>query len=98
MAIFEKEKAVRRTITIPRRVNDKDLLALIEVGGMIINKEVIYELFFKNSYDSVKVAILEAYKARGGNEKDFIIMLKKVEGVIEDKIQRKVKKGSPKNH
>jgi len=100
MAIFTKEIAVRRTITLPRKVNGKDLLALIEIGGKILNKEVIYELFFKTAYSEVKEKILKAYLARGGTEKDFHKMLSEAEGIVDSKLlagkNRGVKRTSPK--
>lgn len=99
MAIFSPEIAVRRTITIPRSVDGKDLLALIDVGGKILNKEVIYELFFKESYFMVKKQILKAYLARNGTEREFRDMLKKAETDVDNKIKKnktvKIKKGSP---
>ena len=67
--------AIRRTATIPVQHNKENILAIIEVGGTLVNKNWVYEQFFIEGLKGVKSSILQRIKERGGTEKDFNEML-----------------------
>lgn len=74
---------IRRTATIPVKHNDDDILALIEVGGKVENKNWIYEQFFINGFKGTKEEILRKIKEKGGTAKNFEKMMNDARGKIE---------------
>lgn len=70
---------IRRIVSIPKVADKEDVLALIEVGGKMFNKDLIYQKFFSHGAKGVKQEILDEIKTRGGNEKDFQKMMKQAQ-------------------
>jgi len=68
---------IRRTVFIPKFLNGEDVIALIEVGGQVFSKEMIYRKFFEHGLENVRSEILDEIIKRGGTEKDFHTMMKK---------------------
>lgn len=70
-AIIGIENQIRRTVTIPKKVGNEDVLAIIEVGAKLWNKHIIYKMFFESAVSDVKKQIIEEIKKRGGDEKNY---------------------------
>jgi hypothetical protein len=97
------DTTIRRTVSIPKSFNGESILALVDVGGKLLNKDVIYQKFFELGANSVKEFLQKEFANRGGSKDNFITMLeasrKKVEGrfvVVEEKtkVKKKVVKNS----
>lgn len=74
---------IRRTATIPVKHKDDDILALIEVGGKVENKNWIYEQFFINGFKGTKDEIIRKIKEKGGSQKNFDKMMSDARAKIE---------------
>ncbi len=79
---------IRRTATIPVLHNSENILAIIEVGGKLVNKNWIYEQFFIEGLKNVKSNMLKIVKERGGTEKDFKEMLDKAKKKVDSEIKK----------
>ena len=79
---------IRRTATIPVQHNKENILAVIEVGGMLVNKNWIYEQFFIEGLKGVKANILKKIKERGGTEKDFNGLLSSAEKKVNAEVNK----------
>lgn len=68
---------IRRTVSIPIQINGDNILALIEIGGKLWNKDIIYQKFFelgvKGVIEDIRLEVLK----RGGTEEQFNSMIKK---------------------
>ncbi len=69
------ELNIRRTVTIPKYFGKEDILAIIDVGGQVLNKDRIYQKFFEYGLPGVKEEIIKELKIRGGDEETFKILL-----------------------
>lgn len=70
------ELTIRRTVPIPKVVNNKQVLALIEVGSKIFgSKDVVYQKFFEFGFDLVQKDIIQEIKRKGGKDELFDEML-----------------------
>ena len=66
------ELTIRRTVPIPKVVNNKQVLALIEVGSKIFgSKDVVYQKFFEFGFDLVQKDIIQEIKRKGGKDELF---------------------------
>ena len=72
---------IRRTVFIPQVINGEDVIALIEVGGRVFSKEMVYRKFFEHGLKQVKADIVSEMKKRGSTEKDFEQMMKEYKSV-----------------
>ena len=68
---------IRRTVTIPKFFGKENILAVIELGGEVLNKDRVYQKFFEYGLEGVKKEILKELKTRGGNENTFKNLLEK---------------------
>ena len=66
---------IRRTVLIPKTYEGIDILALIEVGGALTNKELTYLNFFNKGAKLVQEDIINEIKSRGGSDKTFKDMM-----------------------
>lgn len=83
---------IRRTATIPLFTPLKEnILALLEVGGKVENKNWVYESFFIEGYNGVKAKILEKIKEKGGDNEVFENMLKIAEKKVKKDLEREEK-------
>jgi hypothetical protein len=82
---------IRRTATIPVNHNGENILAIIEVGGILVNKNWIYEQFFIEGLKSAKQNMLKIIKERGGTEKDFEEMLQEAVKKVELELESPIK-------
>ena len=67
---------VRRSVTMPKIVSGINVLALIEVGGQIFNKDATYTKIFEFGIPQLKEFLKKEAIEKGGiTEKDFDNML-----------------------
>lgn len=84
--------SIRRTATIPLFTPKKEnVLALLEVGGKVENKNWVYENFFLEGYAGVKEKVLEKIKEKGGDEEVFKNMFKIAEKKVKADLEREEK-------
>lgn len=78
------DTTIRRTVSIPKVYKGNNILAIVDVGGKLLNKDVIYQKFFELGSDAVKEFLLKEFTDRGGTKENFVAMLesaqKKVNG------------------
>lgn len=63
--------SIRRSISIPKQIGQDNILALIDLGGKIFNKDTVYSMFFELGFPAVKAHLLAEFKRRGGSEEQF---------------------------
>ena len=76
------DSIIRRTVSIPKQLNGDDVLAVIEVGGRLFSKDMIYQKFFEHGLAGVMEEIKKEIKKKGGDEKKFRELLKKASGKV----------------
>lgn len=70
MSVF-LDTTIRRTVSIPKTVGNESILAIVEVGGKLLNKDVVYQMFFEHGAEKVKSALEKIYVERGGSKENF---------------------------
>lgn len=76
------ETVIRRTVSIPVQINGDNILALIEIGGKLWNKDLIYQKFFEVGVDGVKAQIEEEIIKRGGTKEQYTAMIERAKEKI----------------
>lgn len=71
------ETIIRRTVSIPKQLNNVNILALIEVGGKLYSKDLVYQKFFEYGLKGVMEDIQKEISKKGGSEKKFNELMKK---------------------
>jgi hypothetical protein len=91
------DTVIRRTVSIPKRASSgESILAVIDMGGKLLNKEMIYQKFFEYGLNGVKNLLKEEVKSRGGNDATFAKILSDMNKKYEP-TKVKVSKSIPKN-
>lgn len=65
------DSTIRRTVSIPKFVNGESIFALVDIGGKLFNKDVIYQKFFEFGFAEVKKFVETEFIKRGGNKRNF---------------------------
>ncbi len=76
---------IRRTVSVPRTADDLNVIALVNLGGKLFNRDLTYQLFFKFGAKKVYEFLKEEFIGRGGSLKEFEASYKEVLSTIADK-------------
>ena len=79
---------IRRTVSIPKYSHGESILAIVDIGGKLFNKDFIYQKFFEFGVGGVKNHILEEFIRRGGSKENFFKMLDTIQKRLEEKINK----------
>lgn len=69
---------IRRSVSIPVTVDDLNIIALVNLGGKLFNRDLTYQLFFKFGAKGVHDFLLAEFQNRGGSAKEFEIKYKEM--------------------
>lgn len=84
MSVF-LDTTIRRTVSIPKTVGSESILAIVEVGGKLLNKDVVYQMFFEHGAKDVKSALEKIYVERGGSKENFAKVINEAKKRVGDK-------------
>lgn len=78
----------RRTVTIPKKVGGKDILALIELGGKVLkSKDVVYQRIFELAYEPLKKVLKDEVYRNGGDDDHFARLLNEAEQKLKNRAE-----------
>jgi hypothetical protein len=69
------DTSIRRTVSIPRVIGKHPILALIELGGDVFSKDLIYQRFFEYGVEGVERDIQTELKKKGVADTEYRRML-----------------------
>lgn len=67
---MDAKLAIRRQTTIPKSVNKRNVLAVIEVGGKMVNKDYIYQRVWEIALPQLEKELKEKLKDIGSDQYD----------------------------
>ena len=76
---------IRRTISVPKYFNGESIFAIVDIGGKLLNKDIIYQKFFEFGVEGVKNYLQEEFIRRGGSKENFLKMLDTTQKRLKEK-------------
>jgi len=76
---------IKRTVSVPKTADDLNVIALINLGGRLFNRDLTYQLFFKFGAKKVYEFLKGEFIGRGGNVKKFETAYKDILSTIKNK-------------